>query len=126
LGQALLEKARYNDAIDELVTANRLSKDATLEAELANAYAVAGRKDEARSLLRELSDPGTGVRASAYAHALVYAGLDDKDEAFRWLTRAAEQRESGMANINVHPRFASLRSDPRFATLQQQLGLLKH
>ena len=66
------------------------------------------------------------MHVAAYDFAMVYAGLEDNNNAFLWLRKAAEQRESALANINVHPRFAGLRADPRFAELQQQLGLSKH
>jgi len=126
LGQAYLEKGRYEDAISQLQIANRLSKEATLKAELANAYAAAGKRDEALRILQELSHPAKGTHVAAYDLAMVYAGLEDNNSAFLWLQKAAEQHESALANINVHPRFAGLRADPRFAALQQQIGLFEH
>jgi hypothetical protein len=50
--------------------------------------------------------------------------LDQKDEAFRWLDKAYDERSVRLINIAVHPRFASLHSDPRFAALLQRIGLL--
>ncbi len=60
---------------------------------------------------------------SPYSIALVYVGLDQKDEAFQWLDKAYAERSVRLINIAVHPRFASLHSDPRFAALVQRIGL---
>jgi hypothetical protein len=50
-------------------------------------------------------------------------GLDQKDEAFQWLDKAYQERSVRLINIAVHPRFASLHSDPRFVALLQRIGL---
>ena len=47
--------------------------------------------------------------------ALVYAGLEDKDQAFTWLEKAYEERFNRLAYINVDALWDPLRSDPRFA-----------
>jgi Tfp pilus assembly protein PilF len=108
-----------------LQTALRLSSDPAVRAELANAYAASGDREQAVKLLNDLLHAPPQVHVRAYDLAMVYTGLGDKDEAFRFLRKAAEQREAAMNNINVHPRFAILRGDPRFADLQRQIGLLK-
>src|SRR5579884_2609943 len=125
LGQAYLEKGEYDQAIEQLKMATRLSDDPASKAELANAYASAGRPQDALKLLEELSAPDKHTLIGAYEMAMIYTGLGDTDQAFRFLRKAAEQKEGAMNNINVHPRFASLHGDPRFAALQQQLGLWK-
>ena len=125
LGQAYLEKGQYDQAIEELKRATQLSNDAASRAELANAYASAGRRQDALNILQELSSPDKRTQAGAYELAMIYTGLSDTDQAFRFLRKAAEQKEGAMNNINVHPRFAKLHADPRFAALQQQMGLSK-
>jgi len=125
LGQAYLEKGEHEKAVAQLREAVRMSSEQSLKAELADAYAVSGERDQALKILNDLLHPAPNVHVNAYDVALVYVGLGDKDNAFLWLRKAAGQRESPLANLNVHPRFASLRSDPRFAEIQQQLGLSK-
>jgi hypothetical protein len=49
--------------------------------------------------------------------------LDQKDEAFQWLDKAYQERSVRLINIAVHPRFASLHSDPRFVALVRRIGL---
>ncbi|HUJ29652.1 MAG TPA: protein kinase [Candidatus Acidoferrum sp.] len=124
LGQAYLEKGKFEEAFQELRKALSLSGDETsYKAELANAYAVAGRKQAARAILGELVALSTKQYVSSYNLALVYAGLGDKDQTLEWLNKAYEEEAIRVININVHPRFASLRSDPRFEALVRRMGL---
>jgi hypothetical protein len=54
--------------------------------------------------------------------AIIYAGLDEKDQAFLWLERAYEER-SVPYDLKVNPWWDNLRSDPRFTDLLQRMGL---
>jgi eukaryotic-like serine/threonine-protein kinase len=124
LGQAFLANHENPKALQELQQALALSGNETsFKAELANAYAVAGRKPEALTILRDLLQMSSRQYVSPYSIALVYAGLGDRDEAFRWLDKAYEERSVRLINIAVHPRFAGLRDDPRFAALVRRTGL---
>jgi hypothetical protein len=46
--------------------------------------------------------------------AEIYTALGDKDEAFRWLEAAYEQRNGYLPGMGHNPFFAPLRDDPRF------------
>jgi tetratricopeptide (TPR) repeat protein len=55
--------------------------------------------------------------------AWVYAWRGEKDLAFQWLERAAEQHDAGIVRLRYEMPLASLRSDPRFSALVEKLGL---
>jgi hypothetical protein len=55
--------------------------------------------------------------------ALVYVGLDQKDQAMGWLEKAFEERFSPW--VLMRPAFDPLRSDPRFQDLLHRIGLNK-
>jgi len=55
--------------------------------------------------------------------ALIYVALDDKDKAFAWLDEGDRAHDLNVVRISEDPRFASLRSDPRFAGLVRRIGL---
>jgi eukaryotic-like serine/threonine-protein kinase len=124
LGQAFLAEQENEKALQELQKALTLSGNETsFKAEIGNAYAVAGRKQEALAILHDLLQMSSRQYVSPYSIALVYVGLGDKDEAFRWLDKAYEERSVRLINIAVHPRFAVLRDDPRFAALVRRIGV---
>jgi eukaryotic-like serine/threonine-protein kinase len=127
LGQAYLAKGEYDKGLAELKQALTLSGNETsFKAELANAYAVAGKNAEAETILHDLTALSSRQYVSPYNMALIYAGLGEKDQAFHWLDKAYEERSVRLINIAVHPRFAGLRSDPRFAELVNKIGLPSH
>lgn len=82
--------------------------------ELASALAVAGKRGEASKLLDQVNNPPW----KAFSAALVYAGLREKDEAFRGLERAIELHAPKVGLVKVDPRFDRLRKDPRFPYLR--------
>lgn len=59
---------------------------------------------------------------SAFFMAEIYANLGEKDEAFKWLEKAIEQRDSSDL-IKVYPGFDALRDDPRFGQMLERAGL---
>ena len=53
--------------------------------------------------------------------ALIYLGLDEKDQAITWLEKAYGERFN--PSVLVRPCFDPLRSDPRFQDLLRRIGL---
>jgi tetratricopeptide (TPR) repeat protein len=52
-----------------------------------------------------------------------YAQLDNKEEAFRWLEKAYEERSTQLVFLKTDLNWDNLRSDPRFADLMHRVGL---
>jgi tetratricopeptide (TPR) repeat protein len=94
--------------------------DPLTTAQLGYADALVGRKAEARDLLRQLEE-GSGGSVRALAVARVYAGLADRDRAFLWLSKAADQRDVALT-LQADPVYDGLRSDPRFRNLLQRVN----
>ena len=94
-------------------------------AELAHAYARAGREAEARRLLNQLGTDSERDAVPHYCLALIYAGLQDSEQAFACLERAADERELLFGIWFRHePRFASLCKDHRHSVLLERMNLL--
>jgi len=123
LVQAYQEKGMYEEAIAEWKKANALGKPGP-QAGLAYAYALAGKKDEARKILEELKEASTQRYVSPFAFALIHIGLGDKDQAFEWLNKTADEDPYRIAFLKTNPRFDSLRSDPRFDALLRRMKLV--
>lgn len=122
LGEAYEQKEMYQEAVAEFQKAVALSgRGSSYVAALGHAYAVSGKRGEAREIIAGLQSKRPPV--SSFEIATVYAGLGDKDQAFKWLARAYEEHEVYLAySFNVNPKLDSLRSDPRFAGLVRRLG----
>jgi non-specific serine/threonine protein kinase len=121
LGAAYVQMGKHEQAIAELREALKSSTIyAHTATELANALAVAGNREEAMKLL----DTVEYVPWKTIGAALVYAGLGEKDEAFRSLEKAIELRAPFVIVLKVDPRFDSLREDPRFQNLLRRMNLL--
>jgi hypothetical protein len=92
-------------------------------AQLAYAYAAAGRRAEALALLRALRGSAGRRYLPPFGFAAAYAGLGDADSAFRWLDRGVEERAAFMDGLAVAPAFAALHADPRWARLLRRMRL---
>jgi serine/threonine-protein kinase len=90
---------------------------------LAQAYALAGNREEARRLLEQLEKESKERYVPATSMAVIYGRLGEKDRAFEWLEKSLEQRAWMAAQMKVEPRFDPLRDDPRFHDLMRRIGL---
>jgi eukaryotic-like serine/threonine-protein kinase len=115
LGDVYAELGRYDEAIAAYEKIRELApKGGDSQAEIARVYALMGRKREARQMI-------SGLKAHADVIAGVYATLGDKDEAFRILEKAVEERTAGVA-LKVDPPFENLHSDPRWKGLLRRMN----
>jgi TolB-like protein len=88
---------------------------------LAITYARMKRREEALQTL-EAAITGWGYRAGdAIAH--VHVALGAHDDAIRELEHACEQRSSSLHGVGIAPEFVPLRSDKRFRSILQKIGL---
>lgn len=126
LGLAYEQKGMYPQAIDEFQKGVKLSGSPLMLALLGHAYAASGKTAEARQVLTDLHDLGEGGESgqadsrryvSPYTVAAIYTALGEKDQAFKFLERAYEERDVWLMNLKVDPVFARLRSEKRFQDL---------
>jgi eukaryotic-like serine/threonine-protein kinase len=86
-------------------------------------YAVSGRRTDALKIAQEFRDLSSHSYVDFYLFAGIYAGLDDKDEAFRLLEKGYEQHSVAMPYLGVDVFWNGMRSDPRFVDLLRRMGL---
>jgi TolB-like protein/Tfp pilus assembly protein PilF len=123
LGQAYVGQRRYLAAIPELELASAAGPTPLLISELGYAYASAGKTAKAKAMLQTLMSKAQSAYVPAYLIAGIYAGLGEKDEAFRWLERAYRERDAQIGYLTLDPQMDPLRSDPRFRRLIRRLKL---
>jgi hypothetical protein len=90
---------------------------------LGHAYAASNRRSDAQRIVQQLSALSKERYVPSYPIAAIYAALGQKDEAFTWLERAYEARDSWMDYLKIDPRLDPLHSDPRFANLLRRMNL---
>jgi serine/threonine protein kinase/tetratricopeptide (TPR) repeat protein len=123
LARALAYSGRTAEAVEQYERVIRLAGTSMADPSsgLANALAVAGRIDEARAMLAELSRRRAERYVSSWALASIHAGLGETGEALDWLERAFEERDPALVWLKVHPRFDVLRGESRFESLLARL-----
>jgi len=117
LGLAYEQKGMYQKAIAEFQQGVKISGSPLMLALLGHAYAASGKDAEARQVLAELRDLQDRRYVSPYTVAAIYTGLGDKDQAFKWLEKAFDERDVWLMNLKVDPVFSRLRTDKRFSDL---------
>ena len=122
LGEVLVQKHQNDQAVAEFEKALELSPGSTaFTANLAYSYAVSGKKDRAINILNDLKNRSHGAASNSPEIALVYVGLDDRDQALTWLEKAYAERFN--PGVLLRPAFDPLRSEPRFQNLLHRIGL---
>jgi eukaryotic-like serine/threonine-protein kinase len=122
LGTALFAKGEQADGIKEFEKARDLENTPHLNGNLAYHYARAGRKDDARKILAELLEQSKVRYVAPYWIGMIYLGLDEKDEAFKWFEKAYQERSWWLMFMKMDPFVDPVRSDPRFKDLINRIG----
>lgn len=114
----------YQEAIAEFREAESSSGQKDLSAALlAHAYAVSGRRDEAKRILGDLTDSPKYPHVKHLYLAWVHLGLGNRDGAIEELEAALSKRETDLTEIDVEPYWDPLRTDPRFQNVVRRVGL---
>ena len=114
-------KGMHELAIQSGLKALKVSNGSSIElATLGYAYGVAGKKKEAEEILKRLNEKAEGKveYVSDFYFGHIYAGLGEKDQAFRWLLKACQNWQGDWGMLFINSAYSdSLRSDPRFTEL---------
>jgi serine/threonine protein kinase/Flp pilus assembly protein TadD len=117
LGMALELKGDFPGAIAEFRRAHQLNGDPLSLAYLGNLYGKTGNIMEAANILTELEQLTKTKYVSAYAFALVQAGLGNRAEVLRWLEKCYADRSQEIGYLRVDRLLDPLRDDPGFQNL---------
>src|ERR1700674_4150375 len=128
LGRVYARKQMYQEAITNTQNSVMLSGgEPRFLSALGYTYAIAGKRNEALGILRQLTLLSKSRYVSPFEIASIYAGLDQKDLAFNWLQKAVAEHSPDVVFLKttILQEMDSLRSDPRYAELERQVGLLQ-
>jgi TolB-like protein/Tfp pilus assembly protein PilF len=91
---------------------------------LGNLYAAMGAREKAQAIADSLrASYHKGGADEAYALAVVYAGLGEKERALEWLDSAYRERSTWMNLAKVQPELDPLRAEPGFRDILRKLHL---
>jgi TolB-like protein/class 3 adenylate cyclase/Flp pilus assembly protein TadD len=125
-GEVFLATGRMPEAVAEFEQMREKAGDTPFGlGYLGCTYARAGRTNEARQVLEKLQNALAGGHAVSYEIALVHVGLGEADQAFVWLERAADSRQSDPRAWQHSPLLTGVVKDPRYAVLLRKFGFAK-
>ncbi len=119
LGALYREMERFDEAIALYKRSESLSGRPAVG--LAITYARMNRRKEALQTLEAATANRAYTAGDVPAH--VHVALGAHNDAIRELERACEEHSSSLHLIGIAPEFAPLRSDKRFLTILQKIGL---
>ena len=90
---------------------------------LGAAYAAAGNRVEAMRILQELLDRAERETIDFSSIAAIYATLGDVENALTSLEKACDARGMSGVMVNMDPRYAGLRGEPRFQNILKRMNL---
>ena len=123
LGLIWLAEDRPAEAVRELELAKRYDDNPEDNAQLACAYARAGRPVDARRLLVELSRRGAREYVPTFDLVAVHLALGERARALDLLEQAEREKAELIVYLGVDPLLAPLRSEPRFQAVLARMGL---
>jgi TolB-like protein/Tfp pilus assembly protein PilF len=117
------QKGMYKEAIAARQMRRKLAGlDAKETAALREAAAATSARVYWQKRLEQDVEESKRELSTGIDMAEIYAQLGEKDEAFKWLERAYEERSVMMMYLKVLPNLDPLRSDPRYADLLRRVG----
>lgn len=92
-------------------------------APLGFAYGKLGRREDALRIISALKERSRSHYVPPQEFAIIYVGLEDKENALSYLNESFKERHAALISIQVEPLFDSLRNDVRFQQLVKDMGL---
>lgn len=113
---------------DQSIEAFKLSLDQNYSAmtlsSLACVYGIAGRKDKSYNILTKLNQMDKKATVASFCFAKVYAGLNEMDEALKYLDEAAEERTDHLFFLDYYRRdLVPAFNDPRVLDYMVRVGV---
>ena len=123
-GMAYQQKNMFQQAIKDYQDALELShNNPNFLAALGHVFASSGNTLAAHKILDTLFVVSKQESVSPFFFALVYTGLNDKENALKWLERSYEEKSGSVRYLKMEPRLQSLRKEPRYIALMKKIGL---
>jgi tetratricopeptide (TPR) repeat protein len=124
LAETYAQKSMFKESVAEVEKAVSLAdkKGTLILCSAGYAYAVSGRRDKARQVLRELDDFSPEEFVPSFGRAMIYAGLGERHMTIECLEKAYEER-AFLIWLKTEPIFDVVREEERFQTILKKMHL---
>ncbi len=127
MGHLYLKQGKYNDALEAFEKIHEIVGEWIVTDEwIAYTYTRLGEKEKAEQILKKWLQQSRKEYVPSMPLASMYIGLEDYDNAFKYLDSAFEERDSHLVCIKYWPDFDHIRSDPRYKKLIDKMGLTEN
>lgn len=123
LGVTYGEKEMYPEAVKGVTRYFEISGEAEVAVRMRQSFATGGYPAALKVWAERYAERAKVGRSQAWSVAIVYARMGDREKAFEWLNKAADEKSRAVVLTKADPQADPLRSDPRFAALVKRLGL---
>src|SRR5262249_11958201 len=124
LGWAYEQKGKFPEAIAELRQALSGSRGAPrYVSALGHAYAISGQRRMAEESLARLKEQAKQRYVAPFDMAVIHIGLEEKEQALKYLDVAFEDRSFYLCWLTTDARFDRIRDDPRYHDLIRRMHL---
>lgn len=117
LQEAFEQKGMFQEAIADLEKVNP-----DHGARLREAYAKSGVQGYWQTRI-DFDKESQQTYVAPYFTAVKYAALGDREQAFQWLEKAYEERDTWLVHLKIDPMLDGIRLDPRYANLLARINL---
>jgi adenylate cyclase len=117
-----LLKSMFEEALTEMQLVLQFfhMSTANVRAFAGAVYAMAGRIEEAKRIIRECEEKSAHEYVDPKWLVWAHSRLGNKDRAFGWLEKAFEAHRFTPFEVKLDPRFDGITSDPRFDELMKK------
>ena len=124
LGWVYEQKGMFPEAIAELRQALSGSGGSPrYVSALGHAYAISGQRKMAEESLVRLKEQSKQRYVAPFDMAVIYIGLEEKEQALKYLDMAFEDRSFNICWLATDLRFDAIRGDPRYQDLLRRMHL---
>jgi serine/threonine protein kinase/Tfp pilus assembly protein PilF len=120
-GYHAMVKWKFQEAVNQISQIPVSSIGPIQKFALAEALAYTGKKEEALDILRKVMADPKYKELSETQIAKVYIALGDNDQAFKWLNKAFENRDSALVYLAIDSIYDSIHNDPRYQELLKKM-----
>jgi len=131
-GDVFSAQGNHKAAVEAFEKAIALGSTQNTLSHLGCVYGLAGRREDALGVLKQLLEMREGEYATAFNIARVYAGFGEADKAFEWLSKAVDERNGELVFLNGFIQAGAKESwgkdfhtDPRYKDILARMGLIE-